>query len=100
MTVLAMRRGSGSTLRARSLPRRRRRRFRVGRLDDPLLQELHLAVAQAGDAVDHDREGVPLAVAGVEVAADRADAFDEAALAEDALAQVGAAEAVLERAVH
>ena len=34
----------------------------VNRLDDPLLKQLHFAVAQARDAVTHDGKRVPLPV--------------------------------------
>src|SRR5947209_6103031 len=71
----------------------------VDRLDDPLLEGLDAEAALVGDSVHHDREGVPLAVFGLEVAAEATDTFDEPALAKDASAEVGAVEAVVEGAV-
>ena len=71
--------------------------------DDPLLEHFDFGIALVRDAVHHDGEDIPVAVLGVEVAADGADAFDETALAKDAsakIAQLRGAEAIIERSIH
>ena len=71
--------------------------------DDPLLQRLDLRVGTAGDAVHHDREGVPVAVLGVEQAAEGADAFHEPALAQHPPPQVthvGGVKSAFQRPIH
>src|SRR5579884_1790091 len=72
----------------------------INGFDDPLLERLDAEAALVGDAVHHDRKGVPLPVAGLEVPAEATDALDEPALAEDPAAQVRRVEAVVQRAVH
>ena len=71
--------------------------------DDPLLEHFDFGIALVRDAVHHDGEDIPVAVLGMEVAADGADALNETALSEDApakIAKLRRAEAVIERSIH